>query len=304
MKFPKTLTALLLATLLAIGASSAESYLTASCEGGMIYISWCAEDASQLTLYRNGWPVSVCRVDGESRGTSLPLPKQAGTYSVRLMTGEGCLQANVEGCGTQDAATTEPTKEPAVTAEPTIEPTEEPVSTTEPVVVPTKQPVPTAAPTNEPTKAPVVTAEPTVAPTKQPVVTAAPTALPTTGGGGQTSSSLAAQVISQVNSERAKYGLSALTEDARLSEAACIRAQEIVRQFSHTRPDGSAWSTVSSYAYGENIAKGHNSVDRVMAAWMSSEGHRANILRESFGSIGVCTLEVDGVMYWVQLFGR
>lgn len=118
------------------------------------------------------------------------------------------------------------------------------------------------------------------------------------------SSSLAAQVIRQVNEERARYGLPALKEDAHLTQAASVRAMEIAQSFGHTRPDGSSWSTVSDRAFGENIAKGHNSADRVMAAWMSSEGHRANILRERFGSIGVCALEIDGVLYWVQLFGR
>ena len=89
-----------------------------------------------------------------------------------------------------------------------------------------------------------------------------------------------------------------------LTRAACVRASEIVRQFSHTRPDGSSCFTVSGAAYGENIAKGQSGADRVMAAWMSSEGHRANILRESYGSIGVCALKVNGVIYWVQLFGK
>ena len=27
-------------------------------------------------------------------------------------------------------------------------------------------------------------------------------------------------------------------------------------------------------------------------------------LRESYGSIGVCALKVNGVIYWVQLFGK
>ena len=116
--------------------------------------------------------------------------------------------------------------------------------------------------------------------------------------------SLAAQVVNEVNADRAKYGLAPLTVSAELNRAAAVRAQEIVKRFSHTRPDGTSWSTVSKDAFGENIAKGHNSPDRVMAAWMSSDGHRRNILRESFGSIGVCALQVDGVLYWVQLFGR
>lgn len=143
---------------------------------------------------------------------------------------------------------------------------------------------------------------PTVKPMETSIATAKPTQAPVQSDSA--SSSLAAQVIQQVNEERAKYGLSALKEDVQLTEAACVRAREIAELFSHTRPDGSSWSTVSSKAAGENIAKGHGSVDRVMAAWMSSEGHRENILREGFGSIGVCALEIDGVLYWVQLFGR
>lgn len=143
------------------------------------------------------------------------------------------------------------------------------------------------------------TVQPTAKPTAQPTIqpTAEPTAKPA-------SSDLAAQVIDEVNAERAKYGLSALKTDAELTRAACVRANEIVQSFSHTRPNGESWSTVSSATRGENIAKGHSSVARVMAAWMSSEGHRANILRESFGSIGVCVIDVGGVRYWVQLFGK
>ena len=114
----------------------------------------------------------------------------------------------------------------------------------------------------------------------------------------------ASSVILQVNEERKKYGLSPLKVSPQLSAAARIRADEIVKKFSHTRPDGSSWSSVSSAALGENIARGHSSVDRVMAAWMTSEGHRKNILRERFGSIGVCVVKVNGIYYWVQLFGR
>ena len=99
-------------------------------------------------------------------------------------------------------------------------------------------------------------------------------------------------------------GLTRLSEDSDLSAAACTRAREIASVFSHTRPDGSSCFTVSEKAYGENIAKGYGTVDKVMAAWISSEGHRANILRASYGSIGVCCLQIDGVYYWVQLFGK
>ena len=113
-----------------------------------------------------------------------------------------------------------------------------------------------------------------------------------------------ARLVAEVNAERTKRGLSALRVDAELTRAAAVRAGEIVRKFSHTRPDGTAWSTVSASAYGENIAVGQRTVDKVMAAWMSSQGHRENILRSSYGSIGVCAVTVSGVVYWVQLFGK
>ncbi len=121
---------------------------------------------------------------------------------------------------------------------------------------------------------------------------------------GVSPSSAASQVIQLVNEERAKQGLAPLKQSAELTRAACVRAGEIVSKFSHTRPDGTAWSTVSSAAYGENIAKGQRDAERVMAAWMSSSGHKANILRESYGSIGVCAYKVGGTIYWVQLFGK
>ncbi len=114
----------------------------------------------------------------------------------------------------------------------------------------------------------------------------------------------AQQVVSQVNAERAARGLKTLRVDAALTAAARTRAYEIVKKFSHTRPDGTKWRTVSNLAYGENIARGQQTADKVMAAWLTSDGHRANILRSGFGSIGVCCVKAGNVYYWVQLFGK
>lgn len=124
------------------------------------------------------------------------------------------------------------------------------------------------------------------------------------GRTGSVKASLSGEVVRQVNMERAKAGLKSLTVSAELNRAARVRAGEITRKFSHTRPDGSAWHTVSRAAYGENIAMGQRTADKVMAAWMTSSGHRANILRASYGSIGVCAIVSGGVTYWVQLFGK
>lgn len=149
--------------------------------------------------------------------------------------------------------------------------------------------------------APTATAKTLYSSKYQRTVTAAPTQAPTYT---YASDILANEVVRQVNQERAKAGLSALTVSAELTRAARVRALEIVKKFSHTRPDGTAWSTVSASAYGENIARGQRTADKVMAAWLTSQGHRANILRSTYRSIGVCCYVSGGVTYWVQLFGK
>lgn len=121
-------------------------------------------------------------------------------------------------------------------------------------------------------------------------------------------SSYADQVLKLVNQERAKQGLPALTTNKTLQAAANKRAQEIVQSFSHTRPNGSSPFTVlneygiSYKSAGENIAYGQKTPADVMNAWMNSSGHRANILKNGFGKVGIGVYKVNGVIYWTQLF--
>lgn len=119
------------------------------------------------------------------------------------------------------------------------------------------------------------------------------------------------QVVALVNKERAKEGLSPLTIDTKVQAAAQVRAKECEKLFSHTRPDGSSFSTalkeqnVSYRSAGENIAWGQHSPQQVMDAWMNSPGHRANIMNPNFTTIGVGYYEnVGGTDYWCQLFTR
>lgn len=118
----------------------------------------------------------------------------------------------------------------------------------------------------------------------------------------------ASQVVALVNAERAKYGLSALKVDSRVQQAAQVRAAETVQSFSHTRPNGSSFSSalteagVSYTRSGENIAYGQSTPQQVVQAWMNSSGHRANILNGSFTTIGVGYTVVNGTAYWAQLF--
>lgn len=117
------------------------------------------------------------------------------------------------------------------------------------------------------------------------------------------------RVAELVNEERAKAGFSPLAVNTQAMNAADVRAGEIASNFSHSRPDGSSFSTalteagVKYRASGENIAYGQRTPEEVMAGWMNSEGHRANILNPDFTSIGIGHYQNDaGVNYWVQLF--
>lgn len=137
---------------------------------------------------------------------------------------------------------------------------------------------------------------------------------PNTGGSTDSSnntssqSSFAAQVVSLVNAERAKNGLSALKVDNRVTAAAQTRAGELKRSFSHSRPDGRSCFTALTEAgasyrgAGENIAYGQTSPQAVMNAWMNSSGHRANILSNKYTTIGVGYTMIGGVPYWTQMF--
>lgn len=124
-----------------------------------------------------------------------------------------------------------------------------------------------------------------------------------------TAQSYIAQIVTLVNAERAKNGLSALTYDSTLQSAAQVRAEEIVSSFSHTRPDGTYYSSVlkefgvSYRRSGENIAWGQKTPEEVVTAWMNSSGHRANILNANYNKIGVgCNISASGTIYWSQLF--
>lgn len=122
----------------------------------------------------------------------------------------------------------------------------------------------------------------------------------------------AQEVVALCNIYRQQNGVkNNLTLDPVLTQAANIRAKEIVEKFSHTRPNGTSCFTVlddvgySWRAVGENIAVGYPSSASVMEAWMDSEGHRKNILNSSYNRIGVgyyADPKAPYRYYWVQIF--
>lgn len=130
------------------------------------------------------------------------------------------------------------------------------------------------------------------------------TASKTTAASGDT-----AKVVELVNKERDKAGCSPLKVNAKLTKAAQDHSKDMAdhKNMSHTGSDGSSPDdriTRAGYhwtAYGENVAYGYSTPDEVMKGWMSSPGHKRNILDCSFKEIGVGLAQPGD--YWTQDFG-
>ena len=112
-------------------------------------------------------------------------------------------------------------------------------------------------------------------------------------------------VFNLLNQQRVARGLSELVWSDALTNAARVRASEIISSFSHTRPDGSEfWTVDSSVQYGENLAKLYQSADTVFVAWMNSPTHAANMMDSGYKTVGIAIAQADdGNWYWAQEFG-
>ncbi len=113
------------------------------------------------------------------------------------------------------------------------------------------------------------------------------------------------QILALVNQARRDAGVPELTWNTDMEQAAKVRAAECYLKFDHTRPDGSSCLTAHEQIRGENIAEGSTGyfdAKAIFDGWMNSDGHRENILRDSFTGITVAAVSVEDMTYWVQLF--
>jgi uncharacterized protein YkwD len=124
-----------------------------------------------------------------------------------------------------------------------------------------------------------------------------------------TASGVVARIVELVNAERSKVGCSALTLNTTLTKVAQAHSEDMAlhQNMSHSGSDGSSPGdriTSAGYtwsAYGENVAYGYATPEQVMAGWMASPGHKANILNCTFKEIGVGLAQPNS--YWTQDFG-
>jgi uncharacterized protein YkwD len=119
------------------------------------------------------------------------------------------------------------------------------------------------------------------------------------------------QALTLVNENRRRGGCDNLTVDRRLIVAANQHASEMARRgyFAHEDSRGErAGDRVQDAGYrwkryGENIARGQDSVAEVVTGWMNSPEHRENIMDCELREVGVgLAFAADRTPYWVQDF--
>lgn len=131
------------------------------------------------------------------------------------------------------------------------------------------------------------------------------------------------QLLAQINQARATPrtcgtvafpAVAPLAWNSRLYDAGTAHAADMASNnyFSHVSLDGRLFSQridAAGYAWaaaGENIAAGQDSVEQVVAEWLASPGHCANIMEPDFTEIGVACVRNDGAgyrYYWAMELG-
>lgn len=108
------------------------------------------------------------------------------------------------------------------------------------------------------------------------------------------------------NDQRTAQGLKALRRSACLQKLAVKQATRMAaaRKLSH-QALGPVLSACGLRAAGENVADGFRTGKKVVnAGWMTSEGHRANILSGTFRMEGIGAVRTrNGTWYVSQVFG-
>ena len=211
---------------------------------------------------------------------------------------------------------------PVVASPPATTPTTAPSPVAAPVVVAPapvatlRAPAAVAITAPSPTAVATPTARVVLAEPPSPVVatTTTTSSTPTTTA-ASTPAAVAQEIVAQVNAQRAQAGLAPLTVGASLTQMAAIQAGNMARLgvMSHDLPgtatpglaDRASFVGYNYATLGENIAFNYPDANSVMAGWLASPGHRANILNPNYTEIGVSVAyDATGQPYYAQEFGR
>lgn len=142
-----------------------------------------------------------------------------------------------------------------------------------------------------------------------------PVTAPASGAPTLNATAVAEEMIDRTNAARRAAGMPGLSKSVNLMQAAQLQADQMVKagRMEHELP-GQPYPTLKSRldavqydvrAAGENIAEGQRSAAEALSTWMSSPGHRANILSSNYTEMGAGVAAArNGRLYFVQVFGR
>ena len=201
---------------------------------------------------------------------------------------------------TSSPATPSPSPAAPVATSPAAAAPDTPVAKAAPKATP--KAAPKAAPAPAPARVPAPAPAPAHAAPAARAPAAAPAAAPTGDDLGR--------VLALVNEARAGAGCGAVTADAGLSRVAQGHSEGMRDRnfFAHTDLDGrspfdrAAQAGVTN-ARAENIARGQQDAAAVMEAWLTSPGHRKNILNCDYRTMGLGVATGSRGPWWTQMFG-
>lgn len=123
------------------------------------------------------------------------------------------------------------------------------------------------------------------------------------------------EIVVRTNTERKALGLPALARNVALMNAAQLQADQMaaLNTMAHDLPRAAYPSPSSRLdavryqmsASGENVAEGYPTPAAVVAGWMTSSGHRANIVSTQFTEMGAgMATAKNGRKFYAQVFGH
>lgn len=144
-------------------------------------------------------------------------------------------------------------------------------------------------------------------------------AVPVAGNSPQRVAQRVLELVNQARSQGRRCGAEEFPPTAPLAAAAPLDAASLVHArdmaerdyFAHRGKDGrEPRDRVRAAGYasrltGENIAFGPDSAEEVVAGWLASEGHCANLMDGRFRHMGIgfAAGRQEGHIYWVQTLG-
>ena len=120
------------------------------------------------------------------------------------------------------------------------------------------------------------------------------------------------KVVDYINNYRSMSELQTLKVSQDLNKIAKIRAKEITKKFSHTRPDGTIRELIKRYQnrkyyeWGENLQKiiigeDDNLSYEIFKAWKESPPHNENMLLKQHRYIGISIIKYTDGYYYATL---